>query len=155
MLEPDMARPVGRAIASSHGVSGGDCYDSPDWYDMPDQVPTWNYVVVHLRGTLRQLPQEELLGILERMSGKFERRLLPKPPWLILKMTPDALERMLRQIIPIALDVYSIEGTWKISQNKLTKAHAGVVHGLDTSPIGQSVSQISNLMSGALKEITP
>lgn len=66
-------------------VSGGDSYVSPDWYDMPDRVPTWNYVAVDLRGTLRQLPQEELLGILERLSGEFERRLLLKSPWLVNK----------------------------------------------------------------------
>jgi len=35
-------------------VSGPDAYVSPDWYArMPDQVPTWNYVAVHLRGTRR------------------------------------------------------------------------------------------------------
>ena len=61
-------------------ISGGDCYVSSDWYDMPDQVPTWNYVADHLRGTLRQLQQEELIGILELLSSEFERRLLPKPP---------------------------------------------------------------------------
>ena len=110
------SNPIWRALSEGPlsavmAVSGGDSYVSPDWYDMPDQVPTWNYVAVHLRGTLRQLPQEELLGILGRLSGEFERRLLPKPPWLITKMTPDALERMLRQIVPIALDIHSIEVT--------------------------------------------
>ena len=43
------------------------------------------YVAVHLRGTLRQLPQEELLGILERLSGEFKRKLLLKPLWLVNK----------------------------------------------------------------------
>jgi len=154
------SNPIWRALSEGPlsavmAVSGGDSYVSPDWYDMPDQVPTWNYVAVHLRGTLRQLPQEELLGILERLSGEFERRLMPKPPWLITKMTPDALERMLCQIVPIALDIHSIEGTWKMSQNKPAPVRAGVVQGLATSPIGQNVSQISDLMSAALKEVTP
>jgi transcriptional regulator len=31
-------------------VSGPDGYVSPDWYEMKDQVPTWNYVTVHLKG---------------------------------------------------------------------------------------------------------
>lgn len=33
-------------------VSGPDGYVSPDWYEMEDQVPTWNYVTVHLKGML-------------------------------------------------------------------------------------------------------
>ena len=84
------SNPIWRALSEGPlsavmAVSGGDSYVSPDWYDMPDRVPTWNYVAVHLRGTLRQLPQEELLGILERLSGEFERKLLLKPPWLVNK----------------------------------------------------------------------
>ena len=70
-------------------------------------------------------------------------------------MTPDALERMLRQIVRIALDIHSIEGTWKMSQNRPAPVRAGVVQGLATSPSGQNVSQISDLMSAALKEVTP
>lgn len=36
-------------------VSGPDSYISPDWYGIDDQVPTWNYVAVHLHGRLEQL----------------------------------------------------------------------------------------------------
>tara|TARA_B110000090_G_scaffold188677_1_gene219123 strand:- start:523 stop:726 length:204 start_codon:yes stop_codon:yes gene_type:complete len=66
-------------------------------------------------------------------------------------MTPDALDLMLRQIAPIALDIGSVEGTWKMIQNKPDTARAGVVQGVDTSPIGRNVSQISNLMRVELK----
>ena len=33
-------------------VSGPDGYISPDWYRAPGKLPTWNYVAVHIRGTL-------------------------------------------------------------------------------------------------------
>lgn len=36
-------------------VSGPDAYVSPDWYGSEDQVPTWNYVAVHLRGVLEPM----------------------------------------------------------------------------------------------------
>ena len=48
-------------------VSGGDAYISPDWYGVDNQVPTWNYVAVHVRGTVRQLDHQELRGILDRL----------------------------------------------------------------------------------------
>ena len=37
-------------------VTGADAYISPDWYGVPDQVPTWNYIAVHLRGELVPMP---------------------------------------------------------------------------------------------------
>ncbi len=39
-------------------VVGPDSYISPDWYGADDQVPSWNYVAVHLRGRLEPLPPE-------------------------------------------------------------------------------------------------
>lgn len=55
-------------------VQGPDGYVSPDWYGMPDQVPTWNYVAVHLRGTLEPLPQDALRDLLSRGSRRTSRR---------------------------------------------------------------------------------
>ena len=40
-----------KECAAVLAVSGPDSYVSPDWYgaDTVDQVPTWNYVAVHIR----------------------------------------------------------------------------------------------------------
>jgi len=57
------SNPIARALKSPQpallAISGPDGYISPDWYDVEDQVPTWNYVAVHLRGQLQLLPQEK------------------------------------------------------------------------------------------------
>ena len=61
-------------------VSGPDAYISPDWYGgAADQVPTWNYVAVHLRGTLRLRPEPALRTHLDALSTRFEDKLRPKP----------------------------------------------------------------------------
>lgn len=49
--------PITRALltaprAARIAVSGPDGYISPDWYGLADQVPTWNYVAVHLTARL-------------------------------------------------------------------------------------------------------
>lgn len=99
-------------------VQGPDGYVSPDWYGVPDQVPTWNYVAVHLRGRLVPLAQDHLHPILDRLSAHFEGRHLPKPPWTMDKMDEDTLGRMLRQILPYRFEISEITGTWKLNQNK-------------------------------------
>ncbi|MWB79383.1 FMN-binding negative transcriptional regulator [Pseudooceanicola sp. 216_PA32_1] len=99
-------------------VPGPHGYVSPDWYGVEDQVPTWNYVAVHLTGVLELLPQEELRQMLDRQSAHFEERLLPKRPWTADKMTDGLMERMMRAIVPCRLTVAEVDGTWKLSQNK-------------------------------------
>ena len=52
------SNPIARALKAPmqarSAVSGADGYISPDWYGVPDQVPTWNYVAVHLTGVLER-----------------------------------------------------------------------------------------------------
>ncbi|MGY9049836.1 MAG: FMN-binding negative transcriptional regulator, partial [Rhodobacterales bacterium] len=93
-------------------VNGPDGYISPDWYGLTDQVPTWNYVAVHLTGTLEPLPDSEMRAMLDRQSEAYEARLAPKPVWQTPKMTPEVLERMLRMILPFRLHVQRIDATW-------------------------------------------
>ncbi len=111
-------------------VVGPDAYVSPDWYDLPDQVPTWNYVAVHLRGMLNPLPAEALEPMLNRLSDHFETRLLPKTIWTSFKMSDGVMARMMRMILPFRLTIQHIEGTWKLNQNKPATARAGVIRAL-------------------------
>ena len=103
-------------------VSGPDTYVSPDWYgpqaQVPDQVPTWNYVAVHLRGVLEPLSSEMLAPHADALSAEHEGRITDKTPWTSAKMTDGAMDRMLRMILPFRLRIISVDGTWKLNQNK-------------------------------------
>ncbi|MDE3122608.1 MAG: FMN-binding negative transcriptional regulator [Paracoccaceae bacterium] len=115
-------------------VTGPEGYISPDWYGVPDQVPTWNYVAVHLRGSLALLPDADLRPMLDRLSAEFEARLLPKTPWTSDKMTPGVMERMMRMIVPCRLTITDVQGTWKLSQNKPDAARFGAAEGVAALP---------------------
>ena len=151
-LEAHLVRsnPIARALKEPQkavvAVSGGDGYISPDWYGVEDQVPTWNYVAVHLRGPLRLLPDTDLRGILERLSENMEARLLPKPIWKIDKVSDDALAKMMRQIVPIAMDVETVDGTWKLAQNKPEEARLAAADALAQTGFGAEYGSIAALM---------
>ena len=130
-------------------VSGPDGYISPDWYMIADQVPTWNYVAVHLRGSLSLLPDDALLPHLEALSDHNETRLLPKKPWTHHKMTEGVMERMMRQIVPVQMEVREISSTWKLNQNKSEAARESAAHAVDRSPLGHEQSALAALMRGA------
>ncbi|MCW8842203.1 MAG: FMN-binding negative transcriptional regulator [Rhodobacteraceae bacterium] len=127
-------------------VTGPDGYVSPDWYDVPDQVPTWNYIAVHLSGCLVPLPDEALQDQLDRLSTAFETRLLPKPIWQSGKMDQEALTRLMRMIRPFRLDINDVQGTWKLSQNKPDTARLGAASHVAGSGVGTDLALLSGLM---------
>lgn len=116
------ANPLHRIIADAPHVlvvvSGPDAYISPDWYASADQVPTWNYMAAHLTGVAQAMSPDRALDHVERMSLSFENRLLPKKPWSTAKMAPQKRDMMLKAIVPIEVEVHSIVGSFKLSQNK-------------------------------------
>lgn len=130
-------------------ISGPDGYVSPDWYGLEDQVPTWNYVAVHLTGTLEMRPQDELRDLLDRESAFFERRLLPKTPWRADKMDGAALDRMMRMIVPFRMQVDAVDGTWKLNQNKPDSARLGAAQQMEAFGIGAETTLLAALMRGA------
>lgn len=143
-----IARALKEPLKAKMLVSGGDSYISPDWYGVDDQVPTWNYVAVHLTGVLELRPQEELLALLDRQSAFFEDQLQPKTPWTTDKMTPDILDKMMRQIVPCRMTVTDVDGTWKLSQNKPDPVRLRAADGVNAFGIGTDLGVLSALMRG-------
>ena len=149
------SNPIARALKEpmtvTLAVSGADTYVSPDWYEIADQVPTWNYVAVHLTGVLERRPQEELLALLDRQSAFYEERLLPKPPWKTTKMTLDALEKMMRMIVPCRIKVTGVDGTWKLGQNKPDAVRDAAAGQIEAYGFGSEAHVIGALMRGVSK----
>lgn len=121
-------------------VSGPDTYVSPDWYGphdlVPDQVPTWNYVAVHLRGVLEPLPDEALRPHADALSAEHESRIAGKRPWTSAKMSDGAMPRMMRMILPFRFRVVSVDGTWKLNQNKPADVRARAAKALANGDAG-------------------
>jgi transcriptional regulator len=112
-------------------VSGPDAYISPDWYVSVDQVPTWNYVSVHLTGMARVAAPEETLAHVDHLSAQFERRLAGKKPWTSAKMTAAKRDAMLKAIVVLEFSVEKIEAQWKLGQHKTVADQANVLRMLE------------------------
>ena len=144
------SNPIARMGEGSHAakilVSGPDSYVSPDWYGVQDQVPTWNYIAVHLTGTLEWLPQDAMHDMLDRQSAAYEVQLLPKTPWTTAKMTPEVLEKMMRMIVPFRFTVTGVDGTWKLGQNKPELTRVSAAEHMAEHGIGSEVEIIAAMM---------
>ncbi len=127
-------------------VTGPHGYISPDWYETPDQVPTWNYVSVHLTGTLERLPETALRDTIDAQSAHFEALAAPKPPWTSAKMPTDLMARMMRSIAPLRLTIAGIEGTWKLNQNKPDAARTAAAQAVADHGLGLATDALAALM---------
>jgi transcriptional regulator len=145
------SNPIARAIrdprAALIAVAGPDGYVSPDWYGIDGQVPTWNYVAVHLVGRLERLPDDQMKPMLDRLSDAFEARLLPKPIWKTAKLGDEAMERFLRMIVPFRFTVSEVRSTWKLGQNKPVAAQTAAAAAMDAGGFGQETHALAALMA--------
>jgi transcriptional regulator len=143
------SNPIARTplpAAAVIAVTGPDAYISPDWYGLEDQVPTWNYVAVHLRGVLHPLPPETLRDHAEALSARFEAELAPKAPWVSTKMADGTMDRMMRMILPFRLVISTIDGTWKLNQNKPASARLGAAQALEARAGHPPAHSLAELM---------
>ena len=113
-----------------HGPQG---YVSPNWYPSKHatgrEVPTWNYVVVEVRGRLRVIDDAQWLrAFLECLTDRHEAG-LPQP-WHVGDAPPDHIETSLRAIVGLEIAITGISGKFKLSQNHPAANRAGVVEGL-------------------------
>lgn len=98
--------------------TGPDAYVSPVWYENPDaNVPTWNYVSALVRGRVTPISDDgDLIALLGRMSREFEAGV--QQSWTIDRLDPNKLAKLLREIAGFSLRFSSIEGKFKLSQNR-------------------------------------
>jgi transcriptional regulator len=143
------SNPIVRAVTGPApavlAVTGPDGYVSPDWYGDADQVPTWNYVAVHLRGLLEPGDPEAMRAHLDRVSAEFEGR-LPKRAWTPSKMNDETLARMMRMILPFRFTVQEVQGTWKLNQNKPDAMRLAAAEAMEASHVGQELGALAALM---------
>lgn len=95
---------------------GPHAYVSPTWYATHPAVPTWNYAVVHAHGKARLMEEAELHEVVMELSARYEAG--NKPPWKMSELPAAYASSMLAMIVGFAIEVESLEGKFKLSQNR-------------------------------------
>lgn len=112
---------------------GPEHYITPAWYATKREtgkvVPTWNYAVVHVHGTLRVEKDPAFLHaqITELTRTHEEKR---EQPWAVTDAPEEFMHAQMKGIIGITIEIARIEGKWKVSQNRPIADRNGVVEGL-------------------------
>jgi len=116
---------------------GPDAYITPSWYATKHErgrvVPTWNYAVVHARGPVEFYDDRDRLhDVVSRLTDFHERR--RQAPWAVSDAPDRFVEAQLRGIVGFVLDIETLTGKYKLSQNRPAEDKAGVVAGLGAEP---------------------
>lgn len=131
------ANPVWRDAGPQTDVlaifQGPQAYVSPAWYPTKQEsgkvVPTWNYAVVHATGPMRIVDDVVWLrALLTRLTAHHEAT-MPQP-WSLQDAPEDYIDKMLGAVVGIEIDIATISGKWKLSQNQPAQNVAGVIDGL-------------------------
>jgi transcriptional regulator len=132
------ANPVWRtlpaAVESVVAFQGPHSYVSPSWVasklDDGKVVPTWNYAVVHASGFA--VAVEDKSWLLDHVTCLTDRHESSRPaPWRVSDAPGDYVDKMLGAIVGIELEIRSLDGKWKMSQNRSTHDRESIAGGLE------------------------
>lgn len=95
--------------------TGPHAYISASWYDHVN-VPTWNYMAVHVYGKVKLLEGEQLQEALRRLVNKYEMQ--SENPVSVDTMPKEFLQKEMKGVVGFEISIDSMEAAWKLSQNR-------------------------------------
>ena len=152
VLRAHLARPNAQWKAIAAGAdalvifSGVERYVTPAWYASKQEhgkvVPTWNYVTVQARGPARTIEDAAWLRThLESLTTQQER---PRAePWAVGDAPEPFIAAQMRGIVGIEIEIASLLGKFKLSQNRQEADKLGVLNGLSADPESGSQAMAS------------
>ncbi|HTI89205.1 MAG TPA: FMN-binding negative transcriptional regulator [Puia sp.] len=106
---------------------GPHAYVSPRWYTKM-QVPTWNYIAVHVYGTVRIVEGEELRAALTRLIDTYEQH-MPRPV-TIGEIPEKTVSDDMRGIVGFEISMDDVQAAYKLSQNRDEQSYHQVIEEL-------------------------
>lgn len=115
--------------------SGSHSYISSSWYDH-ENVPTWNYLAVHVYGKIRLHSFEESIEGLKKLVNKYEAK--SEKPIRIEDLSEKTM-REARGIVSFEIEISSIEAQKKLSQNRDDKNYQNIISELEKTNENQAI----------------
>jgi transcriptional regulator len=131
--------------------NGPHAYISSSWYNH-ENVPTWNYIAVHVYGKIRIIEGDELLSSLKDLVDKYERH--SKRPVSVENMSPDYLNKQINGIIGFEIAISRMEAAYKLSQNRDQVNHQTIINELNERNHGDDRKVALEMKKHAPENIT-
>ena len=119
---------------------GPHAYISSSWYTH-ENVPTWNYLAVHVYGKIKIIEGEELLHHLKSLVDRYE---VGRPNRVAVEtMSEGYLQSQIRGLVGIEISIEEVQASAKLSQNRDDQNYKNIVNELEKSlyPLDQEVAE--------------
>ena len=130
-------RPFADGITGLAIFAGPHAYVSSSWYDH-ENVPTWNYLAVHVYGTLRVVTGERLLASLTKLVDRYEASSVR--PVSVAGMSEKYLQSELRGLVGFEMTITDVQAAQKLSQNRDQTNHQTIVAELQRTGDAQAAA---------------
>lgn len=121
--------------------SGPHTYISSSWYDH-ENVPTWNYLAVHVYGKVTVYNHEQAVDFLKKLVDKYEAK--SENPIRVENLSEKTM-REARGIIAFEIEITALEAQKKLSQNRDDKNYQNIITELKKTNDNQAID-IANEM---------
>lgn len=109
---------------------GPHAYISSSWYNH-ENVPTWNYLAVHIYGKIRIIEKEELMDHLKSLVDIYEEGRQNRVR--VETMTPAYVESQLKALVGFEVKIEDVHASAKLSQNRDDKNYQNIIESLEGS----------------------
>jgi transcriptional regulator len=106
--------------------SGSHAYISSSWYDH-ENVPTWNYIAVHVYGKIKILNTEQSKEALSQLVDKYE--INSKKRVKVADLSEETMKQV-HGIVAFKIEISKIEAVKKMSQNRDDKNYHQIIQNL-------------------------
>jgi len=120
-------------------------YISSSWY-ADINVPTWNYIAVHISGKAKIIEGEALVRSLSDLVNKYE--VGREKAFSVESMPTDMLHREMKGIVGFKMSIEQIEAQYKLSQNRHDKDYSEIIAQLE-----KQGDQLSTQIAQDMKEL--
>lgn len=116
--------------------TGPHSYISPSWYDH-ENVPTWNYMAVHVYGKIKIIEGNAVIDSLTKLVDKYEQN--SKCPVRVADLSKKTMMQT-RGIVAFEIKIEEIQAQNKMSQNRDDKNYSNIILELEKTKNHQSMS---------------
>lgn len=132
--------------------TGPHTYVSASWYSNPQIGSTWNFMSIYATGKINFRPDEELVGLMKKLTLRFENNDRSSPT-VYDNLPKEFLNKMMPAIVAFEIKVEKFENVFKLSQNRDEKSYRNIIAQLEKK--GGAALEVANEMKSRLEQLFP
>lgn len=110
--------------------TGKHTYVSATWYSNPNIPSTWNYMSVHVKGTIKFLDEQALAEVLQLTTLHFEGQ-NTKSTTIFNNLPVEMTKRLMQAIVAFEIDIQEMDTVFKLSQDRDAESYLNIIRKLE------------------------